>query len=369
MIIDGDKSVLYPQLVGGQKMETKNMKAVMLVKDFNPETGQLGEVDCLTVPVPKLINDDDVLIKVAYASICGSDPNVLKGLFPDHAPCPIGHEVSGTIEELGPKAKKLGWKVGDRVTGNFYLSCGACEYCHNGMGQFCPNAIGKVGAQAQYIVWSASQLYKLPDSVDLLVGTFAEPFNIALHAIEVADMKLGARLAISGAGGIGLMLVQLAKISGASQVTVIEPVQSKRELALELGADYAIDPINDDVLAKTAEITNGFGFNVVIEASGNSKAAETALQIAAKQGHVVYFSMYNMDYNLPVNLYKYCYHNEIRIQGMFLAQNSFARAVAMLSRINFKPLIDKIYSLEDCKQAYADQMSGKYAKLVFDCSR
>ncbi|HHV19902.1 MAG TPA: alcohol dehydrogenase catalytic domain-containing protein, partial [Thermoanaerobacterales bacterium] len=220
-------------------MDTKNMKAVMLVKDYNPERGQLGEVDCLNVPVPKLVNDDDVLIKVAYASICGSDPNVLKGLFPDRAPCPIGHEVSGTIKELGPKAKKLGWKVGDRVTGNFYQTCGACDYCHNGMGQFCPNAVGKVGAQAEYIVWSASQLYRLPDSVDLLDGTFAEPFNIALHAIEVADMKLGDRLAISGAGGIGLMLVQLAKISGASQVTVIEPVRSKRELALELGADYA----------------------------------------------------------------------------------------------------------------------------------
>lgn len=344
------------------------MKAVMVVKDYNRETGELGEVACIDVPMPKIVNDDDVLIKVAYASICGSDPNVLKGLFPDRAPCPIGHELSGTIEMLGPKAEEQGWKVGDRVTGNFYVSCGVCDYCRDGMGQFCPNAVGKVGTQAQYIVWSSSQLYKLPDSVDLLTGTLAEPFNIALHAIEVADIKLGARLAISGAGGIGLMLVQLARICGVSQVTVIEPEERKRKLALELGADYTIDPLHDDVLAKTAEITKGLGFNVVLEASGNSKAAETALQIAAKQGHVVYFSMYKTDYNLPVNLYKYCYHNEIRIQGMFLGQSSFARAVAMLPRVNLKPIIDKIYSLDDCKQAYADQMSGKYAKLVFDCS-
>ena len=130
-------------------MDTKNSKAVMLVKDYNPERGQLGEVDCLNVPVPKLVNDDDVLIKVAYASICGSDPNVLKGLFPDRAPCPIGHEVSGTIKELGPKAKKLGWKVGDRVTGNFYQTCGACDYCHTGMGKYCPKGGGKIGAQAE----------------------------------------------------------------------------------------------------------------------------------------------------------------------------------------------------------------------------
>ncbi|MDY6827392.1 MAG: alcohol dehydrogenase catalytic domain-containing protein [Bacillota bacterium] len=344
------------------------MKAVMLVKDFNPETGELGEVDCLEVPTPKLVRDDDVLIKITYASICGSDPNVLKGLFPDRAPCPIGHEMAGTIADLGPDAKKLGWQVGDRVTGNFFQSCGACEYCHNNMGQFCPNAVGKVGAQAEYIVWSTSQLYRLPNTVDLLTGTLAEPFNIALHAIETADMKLGARVAISGGGGIGLMLIQLARLAGASEVTLLEPVQGKRDLALELGTDHTIDPVGGDALAETAEITGGRGFNLILETSGNTGAAETALQIAAKQGHVVYFAMYPQDYELPVNLFKHCYHNELRIQGMFLGQYSFARSVAMLPRVNLKPLIDKIYPLEECKQAYADQMSGKYAKLVFDCS-
>ena len=344
------------------------MKAVMLVKDYNPETGELGEVECRDIPVPELVNNDDVLIKVAYASVCGSDPNVLKGFFPDRAPCQIGHEMSGTIEKLGSRAEEVGWKIGDRVTGNFYQACGACDYCHDGMEQFCPNAVGKVGAQAQYIVWSANQLYKLPDSVDFLTGTLAEPFNIALHALEVADMKLGAKVAISGGGGIGLMLVQLARISGASQVVLLEPVESKRKLATEMGADHVIDPLSEDVQAKTAELTGNRGFNVVIESSGNSKAAETALKIAAKQGHLVYFSMYDMDYNLPLNLFRYCYHNEIRIQGMFLGQYSFARAVALLPRVNLKPLVEKIYPLDDCKQAFEDQMSGKYAKLVFDCS-
>ena len=343
------------------------MKAVLVVKDFNPQTGEPGEVDCLEVPTPEPVKDDDVLIKVAYASICGSDPNVLKGLFPDRAPCPIGHEMAGTIADLGPRAKELGWWVGDRITGNFFQSCGACEYCHDNMGQFCPEAVGKVGTQAEYIVWSASQLYRLPDSVDLLTGTLSEPFNIALHAIETADMKLGARVAISGGGGIGLMLVQLARLAGASEVTIFEPVQSKRELALALGADHAVDPVGGDAIAETAEITGGRGFNAVLEASGNPKAAETAIKIADKQGHIVYFAMYPKEYELPVNLYQHCYHNELRIQGMFLGQYSFARSVAMLPRVNLKPLIEKIYPLEECKQAYADQMSGKYVKLVFDC--
>lgn len=345
------------------------MKTVMIVKDYNKETGALGEIECLDIPQPKVVNDDDVLVKVAYSSVCGSDPNMLKGMLPIKVPRPLGHEFSGIIEDLGPKATKSGLKVGDRVTGDFQQTCGVCDYCRNGLSQFCANTINRTSAQSQYLVWSEAQIFKLPDSLNLLEATLAEPFTIALHAMEKADMKLGAKVAISGGGGIGLMLVQLAKLIGASQVTLLEPVESKRKLALSLGADYAIDSINENVTEITAEITHGLGFDVIIESSGNSKAAETALEISAKGGHIVYFSMYKTDYNLPLNLFNYCYHRELRIQGMYLAQGSFPRAIAMLPRMNFKPLIQKIYSLDECKLAYADQMSGNYAKIVFDCSK
>jgi (R,R)-butanediol dehydrogenase/meso-butanediol dehydrogenase/diacetyl reductase/L-iditol 2-dehydrogenase len=86
-------------------------------------------------------------------------------------------------------------------------------------------------------------------------------------------------------------------------------------------------------------------------------------------GTIVYFSMYDMGYNLPLNLFNYCYHKEITIKGMFLAQLVFERAVEMMVRINLRPLISKVYSLDECKQAYEDQMSGQYAKLVFDCQK
>ncbi len=345
------------------------MKAVLLVKDYDKDTNTLGEIGCREVDKPQIVHDDDVLIKVAYASLCGSDPNLLKGLFPFKAPFQWGHEFSGIIEELGPGATKKDLKVGDRVTGNFYKTCGACHYCRNMTEQFCPYPEENPKAQAQYFVLRESQVYVIPESVDLMDATLIEPFAIAVRAMERADIKIGQRVAISGGGGIGLMIAQLARSAGASTVVVIEPVKSKRQLALEMGADVAIDPFSEKLAERSAELTKGYGFDAVIEASGNTKAAESCLELVGKGGTIVYFSMYDMDYNLPLNLFNYCYHKEITIKGMFLAQLVFERAVEMMVRMNLRPLISKVYSLDECEQAYEDQMSGQYAKVVFDCQK
>jgi (R,R)-butanediol dehydrogenase/meso-butanediol dehydrogenase/diacetyl reductase/L-iditol 2-dehydrogenase len=318
-----------------------------------------------------LRNDEDVLIKIAYSSICGSDPHLLTGLLAVPVPSGCGHEMSGTVVALGKDATKKGLKVGDKVTGNFLRFCGACHYCRSGKEQFCtsPKVEEMQGTQAEYIVWNEAQVFKIPDGVDLLEATLSEPLAIAVRAVEKADISLGDAVAISGGGGIGLMAAQLCKMAGASSVTVIEPVAEKRKLALVLGADYTIDPIHDDVVGKVKEITQGRGLNALLESSGNAKAAETALKLMDKGGHIVYFSMYPGTYELPLNLFEHCYHNEIRIDGMFLAGYAFPAAVAMLPRMNLKPLVSKVYALEDCVQAYADQMSGKYAKLIFDCTK
>lgn len=345
------------------------MKAVMLVKAGNIETGELGKIQCMEVPTPKLRTDEDVLIKIAYSTICGSDPNMLTGLLETPVPAGCGHEMSGVVVELGKNATKKGLKVGDKVTGNFVRFCGACHYCRIGMEQFCTTPVTDIfPTQAEYVVWNEAQVYKLPDDIDLLEAALTEPLAISLRAVEKGQIRIGDKVAVSGGGGIGLMLVQLAKMAGASTVTVLEPVEGKRKLALELGADYALDPRSPDLLDSINEITSGHGFQVVLESSGNPGAAETALQITGKNAHVVYFAMYPKNYNLPVNLLEYCYHNEVNIHGMFLAPYSFIQAVAMLPRMNLRPIIQKIYTLEQCEEAYRDQMSGKYAKLAFKCT-
>lgn len=345
------------------------MKAVMLVRAYNEETKERGEVACLDVPKPEIVHDDDVLIKVAYASVCGSDPHLLEGYFDLPIPSPCGHELSGTIEALGPGANKKGLKVGDKVTGNFYRTCGSCDYCLSGQSQFCEHAEGLGAAQAEYIVWHEDQVYKIPEGVSLLDAALTEPFNIAVRAVELADFRLGAHVAISGGGGIGLMMAQLLKRSGAGRVTVLEPMEGKRKRALEMGADYVLDPLDENIEKQVLELTGGKGFDAIIESSGNGPAARKTLDYAARGAHLVFMSMYRKDYEMSMNLLEYTYRKELRIQGMYLAQESFPRAVNMLPQMNFNPVIEKIYSLDECSQAYADQKSGKYAKLVFDCSK
>lgn len=345
------------------------MKAVMLTKAGDYKAGKLGELECCDIPMPELKTQEDVLIKVAYSSICGSDPNMLNGLMDCVPPAGFGHEMAGTIVELGTEAIKKGLKVGDKVTGNFVRFCGACNECRTGREQFCTKAVQNiVPTQAEYVLWNQAQVYKLQDDADLLTAALTEPLAIAVHAVEKGQIKLGNHVAVSGAGGIGLMIVQLAKMAGAAKVTVLEPVEEKRTLALSLGADYVIDAASPDCIEQAMELTNGQGFQVVYEASGNVRAARTALEIADNMAHIVYFSMYPPTFELPLNLYKYCYHKEINIHGMFLATYSFVPAINMLPRMNLRPLVQKIYALQDCKQAYKDHMSGQYAKIVFDCS-
>lgn len=344
------------------------MKAVACVEQGDPVKKTWGKVECIEWPKPKIENPEDVLIRICYSSICGSDPHVLTGNFPVPMPKGLGHEMSGIIEELGPKATRKGLKVGDRVTGNFVKFCGTCYYCRSGLENLCSVTFdGFPPTQTEYVVWHESQVYKLPDNVDLLSACLTEPISISLHMVEQAKMKLGSKVAISGGGGLGMLILQLVRMYGAAHVTVIEPIAEKRELALQMGADFVIDPTTEDVVARANEITHGLGYDAVFETSVNMQAAQISLEITGRAGYVVYSAKYPKDRVLEVNLFRDCYFGEKHIVGSLMSPYSYPRVVELLPRMNLRPLIQKIYPLEECKQAYADQISGKYAKIVFDC--
>jgi threonine dehydrogenase-like Zn-dependent dehydrogenase len=149
--------------------------------------------------------------------------------------------------------------------------CGVCENCRAGREQYCTASTQNiVPTQAEYVVWSEDQVYKLPDDADMKTAALVEPMTIALHAVEKAQIRLGDRVAVSGGGGIGMMVIQLCKMAGASEVTLIEPVEAKRELAETLGADYTISPMAADFSGQI----KGFaptGYDVVIECSETEK--------------------------------------------------------------------------------------------------
>ena len=340
------------------------------MKDPNPETR--GKVDLVDIPEPEM-GPLDVRIKVAYCAICGSDPHVVGGCFGEAPgstdPIPLGHEVSGVITELGPEANHKGLKVGDRVAGNFLRFCGGCYYCQNGQQQFCENGndYNRPG-MAPEIIWHEDQVYKLPDSVSLKEGCLLEPMSIIIRMMDKSNMKAGMRVCVSGGGPIGLMALQTYKMFGATKLTLIEPIAERREIAKEFGADYCIDPINEDVRAKADEITGGLGYDVVLDASGSVHAVEPLPDIAAKCGTLIYGAQYPNDYEMPFNISKYCYFKELTITGVYVAPYAYPRALQMLTRMNLKPLTSKVFDLDDGVEAFKAQLSGKYPKILIKCN-
>lgn len=346
----------------------KTIAAVKIGKLNDPNEETRGRVDVIDLPEQPL-GEEDVRIQIAYCSICGSDPHLVEGIFGWEPPFGLGHEVSGVIVELGPKATKKGLKVGDRVAGNFLKFCGTCYYCLNGQEQFCENVhdYNRPG-MSETIVWHESQVWKIPDHVSLEEACLLEPVSIAVRIVDKANMKVGQRVAISGGGPIGLLTLQMMKKFGATSLTLIEPIAERRELAKQFGADHVIDPIHEDVKDAANQITDGRGFDVVIEASGSPRAANVACDIAGRGGTVLYIAMFPAGYEMPLNLYEKCYFQELTISGIFVAPYAFPRALQMLPQLDLKPFTQKILPLEHGVEAFEAHMSGKYPKVLIKCN-
>ena len=347
------------------------MKSITVVKvgslrDPNPETR--GQVAVCDIPEQPL-GPEDVRIKVAYCAICGSDPHLVENIFGWEPPYGMGHELSGVIVEVGPKATKKGLKVGDRVAGNFLHFCGTCYYCQNGQQQFCTNCNEtNYPGMSETIVWHESQVYKLPDDVSLKTGCLLEPISIAVRLIDKVEPKIGMRVAICGGGPIGLLALQAIHMSGASSITLIEPIAERRELALKYGAEHVIDPMADDVVTKGRELTGGLGYDVVIDCSGNPKAATPLPELCAMGGKLIYAAMYPNDWEMPLNLYKYCYFNELTITGLYVAPYAYPRAAQIMKRFDLEAFTNKIFDIDDAVAAFEAQISGKWPKILIRCN-
>jgi (R,R)-butanediol dehydrogenase/meso-butanediol dehydrogenase/diacetyl reductase/L-iditol 2-dehydrogenase len=347
------------------------MKSIHCVKSGSlrdPDPAKRGQVATLDIPEFPL-GEEDVKIKVAYCSICGSDPHNIEGIFGNVPPFGLGHEVSGVIAELGAKATKKGLKIGDRVAGNFLRFCGTCYYCRNGQEQFCEHAndSNRPGF-SEYLVWHESQVFKLPDSVTLKQGCLLEPVSVIVRFMDKLKPKIGQRVLVSGGGPIGLLAIQALKMMGATCLTLSEPIKERRELALTFGADFVIDPAAQDLQSEAMKITHGLGYDAILEVSGVPRAAEALPAITAKGGTLCYSAMFPKDYNLPLNLYQYCYANELTITGTYISPYAFPRAAELLPRMNLEPFTNTVFSIDDSVAAFDAQVSGKYVKILVQCN-
>jgi L-iditol 2-dehydrogenase len=289
-----------------------------------------GQIELRDFEIPKLTSDE-VRIKVAMTGVCGTDFHIFKGEAPAKPPVILGHEYCGEVIEVGNKVKGL--RIGDKVAVNPNIHCGNCEYCRSGKINLCTNLVAlgvtQNGGFAEYSNIPVSQVYLLPENMNPGLAAFAEPLSCCIHGIKQADIQLFDKVAVVGCGSIGLMMIQLAKLSGARLIIAFDPVLEKRNLALQLGADYSIDPNENDFIHKVDDLTNG-AIDVVIECVGNASAVDKAFQIVRKGGRIIIFGLADPSAAINLNLQMF-FHKELTLKSSLLNPFTFQTAVNLLS--------------------------------------
>ena len=313
----------------------------------------------------------ELVLRNQVCGVCGTDVHIYHGE-PGSAdvnpPVVLGHEYSGEVVEVGEGV--TGFAVGDHVTVDPNIYCGHCAYCQNGKKQLCPSmeAIGvtRDGGFAQYSRIPASQAFKLEPTVPWEAAAMAEPLACCLHGIDLAGIQVGDKVCVVGGGAIGLLMVQLAKLSGASQIVLSEPNEKRRQVGLQLGANAALDPTRPDSQEVFAQVLDG-GANVVIECVGNVPAVKSAFQFAGKGATVLLFSVPKVDATFDLPLFD-VYKKELTIKGSFVNPDTHARAVALINsgKVDFGPIITHRFTLDQLPEAIAMQMSDASIKVVVE---
>lgn len=313
----------------------------------------------------------ELVLRNQVCGVCGTDVHIYHGE-PGSAdvnpPVVLGHEYSGEVVEVGEGV--TGFAVGDHVTVDPNIYCGHCAYCQNGKKQLCPSmeAIGvtRDGGFAQYSRIPASQAFKLEPTVPWEAAAMAEPLACCLHGIDLAGIQVGDKVCVVGGGAIGLLMVQLAKLSGASQIVLSEPNEKRRQVGLQLGANTALDPTRPDAQEAFAQVLGG-GANVVIECVGNVPAVKSAFQFAGKGATVLLFSVPKVDATFDLPLFD-VYKKELTIKGSFVNPDTHARAVALINsgKVDFGPIITHRFTLDQLPEAIAMQMSDASIKVVVE---
>lgn len=249
------------------------------------------EIREIAMPV---YGDDDVLVRTAYVSICGSDAHFFEsgriGATVVHPPFILGHEASGVVEAVGKNVKHLA--VGDKVTLEPGVSCGRCEFCKSGRYNLCNEMQFRSnppvnGFMSRYIAHPAHLAFKLPDSVSLLEGSLTEPLAVGFYAAERGGVSVGKTVAILGSGCIGLTTLLACIQHQADRIIVSDMYDSRLERARMLGADDVVNASEADAVETIMELTKGLGADVVFETAGSRYTALQTSHVVAKGGRVV----------------------------------------------------------------------------------
>lgn len=328
---------------------------------------KMVESSTINKPVSR---DGSVVIKVNSCGICGSDIHYFvsgepKGLV-------MGHEFSGEVVDPGSR-KDL--KIGDRVTGLPISPCGECEACKTGNPQYCAKtwlkAVGlsltNPGAYAEYTSCRPDMVRKLPDNVSDDEAAMVEPSAVSLHAVNLADIKIGSRVLIIGGGIIGLMAAEFAKLNGATYIAMLETNAKRGRKAVGFGkVDEYYDAMDTNTIGTLKTKTNG-GFDVVIECCGNSAAVSEALMLVKPGGTVVLVGVSLGAVTIPTVV---GVMGEVKMLGAIAyTEKEFDTCIELMAnkKINVLKYIDAKVFLDEAQKSFDRLTSGKdgAVKIIF----
>ena len=330
-----------------------------------------GQFEVREEAIPE-IGTRDVLVRVAACGVCGTDVHIYhgdKGSAAVHPPVVLGHELSGTVVKAGGQVNSL--QTGDHVSIDPNSYCGKCHYCQIGKKQLCENlyavGVNRNGGFEEYCAVPENQCFLLAPSVPLKYGAMAEPLACCLHGIDRAGIRVGDTVCVIGGGAIGLIMVQLAKLSGASRVILSEPVAMRREIGLRIGADCTIDPSRENVSEAIRALIGRPGTDVVIECAGNTTAVRQAFEAAKRGTTVLLFSVPKAGTFCDLSL-EDVYQKELTVMGSMINPDTHGRAVELINqgKIRLEELITHSFPVERLQEAIRMQMSDESIKVIVE---
>lgn len=301
----------------------------------------------MPVPGPR-----EVLVEVLSVGVCGSDVHYYEhgriGDFVVKAPMVLGHETSGVIVGRGDSARRH--ELGQRVALEPGVPCGSCRECRTGHYNLCRDVVFFAtppvnGTLARYVTTHEDFAFALPDSVSDDAGALCEPLSVGLWACRKAEVGIGTRLAIAGAGPIGAAVTVVARAAGAAEVIVSDPVAARRSRLLDIGATAVVDPMSSSLELEAA------GSDAFIDCSGAPPAIMDGIRSVRPAGSAVLVGMCpSTEVSIPISSLQ---TRELRLTGTFRYANTYPEAIALVAsgRVDLDAFVDARFSLETSEEA------------------
>jgi threonine 3-dehydrogenase len=314
---------------------------------------------------------NDVRIRVLKTGICGTDLHIA-GWDPWAArtikpPLVVGHEFVGEVLEVGSNVQDL--HPGDRVSGEGHVVCGRCRHCRAGRYHLCANTVGlgvnRDGAFAEQVVLPVTNVWHHWPQIDDEVAAIFDPFGNAVHT-ALSFPVLGEDVLVVGAGPIGLMAVAVARHAGARFLVASEPNETRRELALRMGATHVHDPRAERLADVQARLGMVEGFDVVLEMSGNAGALREALANMAHGGGMAILGIPTEEIAIDVNKVVF---NQLTLRGIYgreMYETWYKMSVLLTSGLDISPVITDRFAYRDHEAAFDVARSGGSGKVIMD---